>query len=134
MRFQLMDPDEPLKHQLYLKGTGQFEITQATSVWFTTSIDLTNNFNTRRPSDSVLPKVRSELNKYLTEGETGIDNFYIENRRNIRRETYVRLYAGILEDMFGGAGAEVLFEPFGKRWAIGANVNWVRQRAFNKKV
>ena len=133
MRFQLMDPDEPLKHQLYLKGTGQFEITQATSVWFTSSIDLTNNFNTRRPSDSVLPKVRSELNKYLTEGETGIDNFYIENRRNIRRETHVRLYAGILEDMFGGAGAELLFEPFGKRWAFGGNVNWVRQRGFDKR-
>jgi hypothetical protein len=34
--------------------------------------------------------------------------------------------------MFAGVGSEFLWEPFGERWAIGANLNWVRQRGYEK--
>jgi hypothetical protein len=34
--------------------------------------------------------------------------------------------------MYGGVGGEVLYRPFGQRWALGANVNWVRQRGFDQ--
>ena len=34
--------------------------------------------------------------------------------------------------MFGGLGGEVLWSPFRKRWSVGLNVNWVKQRDFSK--
>lgn len=132
MRVQLMDPNEPLKHQLYVKGTARLALTDTNNVWSSFSVDLSNDFNTRRPSDSVLPRVRSEINRYLTDGKTGIDTLYFEHKRNFSDSWHARLYVGFPEEMFGGAGAEVLYEPFGSRWAIGANINWVKQRGYAK--
>ena len=40
---------------------------------------------------------------------------------------------GLLEEMFGGAGFELLYEPFASRWALGGNLNWVQQRDFDKR-
>ena len=80
MRVQLMDPNEPLKHQLYVRGTVALEVSRNWNLWSSYTLDLTNDFNTKRPSDSVLPRVRSEINRYLTEGENGIDSFYLSTR------------------------------------------------------
>ena len=40
---------------------------------------------------------------------------------------HTRTYAGLLESMYGGIGGEVLYAPDRQRWAIGVNVNAVRQ-------
>jgi hypothetical protein len=127
-----MDPNEPLKHQLYIKGTARLALTDTNNFWSSFSVDLSNDFNTRRPSDSVLPRVRSEINRYLTDGKTGIDTLYFEHKRNFFDSWHARLYVGFPEEMFGGTGAEFLYEPFGSRWAIGANINWVKQRGYKK--
>ena len=34
--------------------------------------------------------------------------------------------------MFGGVGGEFLWSPFMKRWALGLNLNWVKQRDFTR--
>ena len=132
LRLQLMDPNEPLKHQLFLKGTARLALSRHLNVWSAVSIDLNNDFNTSRPSDSVLPRVRSELNQYLTQGKTGVDSFFLEDRRSLQSDLHLRSYVGLVEEMFGGVGSEFLYEPFGKRWALGGNVNWVKQRAYPK--
>ncbi|MFL2535639.1 MAG: YjbH domain-containing protein [Candidatus Azotimanducaceae bacterium] len=132
LRVQLMDPNEPLKHQLYVKGTARLALTDVSNVWSAYSLNVSNDFNTKRPSDSVLPRVRSEISQYLTQGETGIDTLFYEHKRSLFGGNYFRAYAGLLEEMFGGVGAEYLFEPFGARWAVGANVNWVKQRGYQK--
>ena len=133
LRIQLMDPNEPLKHQLYVQGTGRLALSEALNIWSAVTLDVSNDFNTKRPSDSVLPRVRSEVNQYLTRGENGIDSLFIEHRQSFARSLQTRAYAGLLEDMFGGAGFEMLFEPFATRWALGANLNWVQQRDFDKR-
>ena len=133
LRVQLMDPNEPLKHQLYVKGTGRLALSEALNIWSAVTINVSNDFNTKRPSDSVLPRVRSEINQYLTEGENGIDSLFAEYRQTVWRSTHMRVYLGLLEEMFGGAGYEVLYQPFASRWAIGGNLNWVRQRDYEKR-
>jgi len=133
LRIQLMDPNEPLKHQLYVKGTGRLALSEALNIWSAVTVDVSNDFNTKRPSDSVLPRVRSEINQYLTEGESGIDSLFAEYRQTVWRSTHARVYLGLLEEMFGGAGFEVLYEPFASRWAFGGNLNWVQQRDYDKR-
>ena len=34
--------------------------------------------------------------------------------------------------MYGGAGGEVLYSPYMQRWALGVNVNAVKQREFER--
>ena len=132
LRVQLMDPDEPLKKQLYLNGKARLAITNGLNLWSSYSLDINNDFNVKRAADSVLPRVRSEINRYLTEGETGIDSLFIEHRTTVRRNIHMRSYVGLLEEMFGGGGIEALYHPSLSRIAVGANVNWVKQRSFNK--
>ena len=132
MRVQVMDPNEPLKHQLYVRGTAAFELSRNWNLWSSYTLDLANDFNTKRPSDSVLPRVRSEINRYLTEGENGIDSFYFEYKELVAKDLTFRGYGGVLEEMFGGVGGEFLWSPFMRRWALGLNLNWVKQRDFAK--
>ena len=50
-------------------------------------MDITNNFDeSTRQSDSVLTRVRSDVVKYLTEGESGLDSLYIQKRGNSRKD------------------------------------------------
>ena len=133
LRLQVMDPDAPLKHQLYLKNTGRVALSDSLNIWSVATIDISNDFDTRRPSDSVLPRVRSEINQYLTQGENGIDSLFGEYKESLSSSLHARFYVGLLEEMFGGVGGEVLYEPFATRWAVGANLNWVQQRAFDRR-
>ena len=133
LRVQLMDPDAPLKHQLYIKGTGRIALSESYNIWSAVTIDVSNDFTTKRTSDSVLPRVRSEVNQYLTKGENALDFLFLERRTSISSSLHSVAYVGILEEMFGGAGVEFLYEPFASRWALGANLNWVKQRDFDKR-
>jgi hypothetical protein len=36
--------------------------------------------------------------------------------------------------MYGGLGAEILYRPHAARWALGADINWVKQRDFDQLV
>ena len=132
MRVQLMDPNEPLKHQFYVKGTARLALTDQLNIWSSYTIDLANDFNKKRPSNSVLPRVRSEINRYLADGKNGVDTFFAEYKRSLLPDIHTRAFIGLVEEMFGGVGSEFLYQPFDSRWALGGNLNWVKQRSYNK--
>ena len=44
-----------------------------------------------------------------------------------------KVTAGYLEMMYGGVGGEVIYMPDHKKWAVGFNTYWVKQRDFNQK-
>jgi hypothetical protein len=95
--------------------------------------DIYNNFgDIDRVSDSVLPRVRSDVASYLREGESGLDALYLENRGSWQRELHFRVFGGVLEEMYSGIGGEMLLQPHGSRLALGVSANWVKQRAFDK--
>ena len=71
--------------------------------------DITNNFNeSTRQSDSVLTRVRSDIVRYLNEGASGLDSLYVQKRGNLGKETYFRVFGGVLESMYSGIGGEIL--------------------------
>jgi len=49
------------------------------------------------------------------------------------RDIYARLDAGLLEEMFGGVGGEILYRPFNKTWAVGLALHRVKQRDYKQK-
>jgi hypothetical protein len=97
------------------------------------AFDIYNTFGeSTRQSDSVLPRVRSDIVKYLQEGESGLDSLYLENRGSVSPGLHYRALGGILEEMYSGIGGELLYQPYQSRLAFGASANWVRQRDFDK--
>jgi Exopolysaccharide biosynthesis protein YbjH len=84
-----------------------------------------------RQSDSVLPHVRSDIVEYLQHGRSGLTRLQADYLFSPAKDVYARVSAGLFEWMYGGVGAEVLYRPFGGRFGIGADINWVKQRDFN---
>jgi hypothetical protein len=95
--------------------------------------DILNNFDDIKvDSDSVLPHVRSDIKFYLQKRSYFVERLQADYLFSPFDEFYARVSAGIFEWMYGGYSAEVLYRPFESRWAVGADVNRVRQRAFDQ--
>ncbi|MDA8663915.1 YjbH domain-containing protein [Porticoccaceae bacterium] len=133
-RTQLFDPDDPLRYQFYAEVGVELALPSNWALRGSFGYDINNNFDQSRRADSgsVLPRVRSDVVKYLVQGDTGLDSLYLEKRGNWRSDVYYRAFGGILEDMYSGVGGELLYQPFQSRLAFGLSANWVRKRDFDK--
>ena len=131
-RQSLFDPDNPL---YVMFGVGATEGLRLTRGWFvegTVVASLYNDFNQiHRPPDSALPNVRSDIANYLKHETIGLENLSTSYFFKLAPEIYGRVSGGYLEQMFAGAGGELLYRPFGKRWAIGVDLWTVLQRGYD---
>jgi hypothetical protein len=71
---------------------------------------------------AILP-VRSNEDRFARR-TIALDTQYIAFTHSPRSDTHIALSAGYLEEMYGGAGGEILYRPFNARWAIGAE-SWL---------
>ena len=132
-RLQLFDPDDPARYQIYLNAGLNYTLNKSWSIQGNYRFDITNNFDEsrRKTSNSQLPKVRSDIVKYLIEGESGVESLYLDGRGSLASGLHYRAYAGVLETMYSGVGVELLYQPFQSRLAYGLSANRVRQRDFD---
>ena len=130
-RQYLGDSAQFLLYQIYVRLNGRLELMRGLSLTGTLFGNLYNNFEkASTASDSKLPRVRSEILKYLQGADHKLSRLGVNYAYSPRTDLYARVSAGIFEEMFGGVGAEVLYRPFGSRWAVGFDINRVRQRDF----
>ena len=133
-RLQLMDPDEPLRYQLFAQLKSSIPLPANFTIRSSIAIDIENNFDTIiRESDSVLPRVRSEMKKYYQQGETGVESLFIAYQNSIHQKAFIRLEAGIFEEMFSGIGGEILFSKPQSRFATSASLHWVKKRDYDRR-
>ena len=133
-RLQLFDPDDPARYGLYTKIGASVALPKAWTLTGAYGVDIYNNFDEsgRVNSGSALPRVRSDVVKYLQQGDTGLDSLYFEKRGSAYKGLHYRVFGGVLEEMYSGVGGEVLYQPFQSRLAYGLSANWVRQRDYDK--
>ena len=133
-RLQLFDPDDPARYQVYANIEAGLVLPKSWVLRSAYGVDITNNFDesNRQTSDSILPHVRSDIVKYLIEGDTGLDSLYLEKRGSAYKGLHYRVFGGVLEEMYSGVGGELLYQPFQSRLAYGLSANWVRQRGYEK--
>ena len=133
-RFQFFDPDDPARYQLYGRIGMSMALPDDWTLRGEYGQNITHNFDesNRLNPDSVLEHVRSDIVKYLIEGDSGLHYLYLEKRGNIRNDIYYRVFGGVLEEMYSGVGGEVLYQPFQSRLAFGVSTNWVQQRDYDK--
>jgi hypothetical protein len=84
-----------------------------------------------RPSNSVLPHVRSDFNIYDRESDFEVTHLTGEYFFRPGENLYGRVSAGYLERMFGGVSGEVLWKPIDSPLALGVEVNYAKQRDFD---
>ena len=135
-RFQLFDPDDPARYQIFADLSSEYALSNYWAVKASFAVDIENNFDEsqRQESDSVLPNVRSNVARYLADGDSGLEKLIIEGRNTIGRSFHYRAVAGYFETMFAGAGGEVLYWPTKSRIAVGASLAYAKQRDYDRRL
>ena len=123
-------------YQLWAALSGSVEVARGLSANGTLGRNIYNNFDriTTEPPGGELHKVRSDVKEYLQQGQNNIVRLQTQYMAMPLPDLYVRLSAGLFEEMYGGYGGEILYRPFASRFAAGVDLNWVRQREFDQQL
>lgn len=133
LRQTLGRPEAFILYQLWARLSGSLQFSPGLTASGSLGFNIADNFERLRiPSDSVLPRVRSDIKEYLAEGRNALTHLQMDYVFDIDQDLYGHLYGGLLEEMFGGVGGEILYRPFDTNWAIGADLNWVQQRDYDQ--
>jgi len=132
LQYGLFDPDDPLRAELRAEASGRIDFAPGLSVSGSVAAPIIGNFdNITRGSNSVLPRVRSESNRYSEETDVGVYRLVGEYLFNPAPNVYGKVSGGLLEQMFAGVGGELLYRPPNSRLAFGGELYYVKQRDFD---
>ena len=125
---------EGLLYRLGLTARGNWYFEPGT--WWTGSLQygLVDNYNKfiYPPSNSTLPRVRTQIEKYVKSSPVMMPVFQLTHVDKLDSNNFVSLYGGMLEMMYGGVGGEWLYRPWRSPVAVGIDVNAVRQRGYKQ--
>lgn len=133
VKSSLFDPDSPFRADFGIRLSGRYEIAPGLFLSGAASKRIVGNMSkTDHDAVSALPKVRSDSNKYDKFGDPTIDHLTLAWYGKPGHNVYSRVTVGYLERMYGGISGEVLWKPVDSRLAVGAELNYVKQRDFNQ--
>lgn len=99
----------------------------------TLGLNVLDNFDRfKYTAPSNLPRVRTYLREYMTNSPLNVSNLQLTHQGGLGASQFYSVYAGYLESMYGGVGAEWLYRPWHRSWAVGVDMNRVRQRSFDQ--
>ncbi len=126
------DPNNPARFGLFADFDGYTELLPGVTLETILEGKVWSDLGQSLPNNSLLPHVRSDFPLYYTDGANGISMLDATYRTRVASDVFTEVKIGYLEDMFAGAGAQVLWRPNGERWAIGGDVYQVWQRNFDR--
>ena len=133
VRTALFAPDNPLRIDVGVRASARYDI--APGLVFSGAITkklLGNLSKSNRVSTSPLQHVRSDSAIYDREGDPAIENLAFAWYTKPAPDLYSRVTVGYLERMFGGVSAELLWKQVDKPYALGVEINYVKQRDFDQ--
>lgn len=130
LRYSVFDPSDPLRIDVGLRLSGELQLARGLYLAGSVTHRLAGNMDKyNRPSNSLLPRVRTE--DYLrSRNDTELERLTLAWYMRPGKDLYGRVTAGYLERGFGGVSAELLWKPVNSRLALGAELNYVKQRSF----
>ncbi len=128
---QLFDGSNPLRGEYGLQGDIRYALRPNLYLEGTARYRVSDNRSDARVSESTLQPVRRNVAEYGTAGEIGIEDLALHWYERPGRSLYSRASLGYFEKMFAGASAEILWKPVDSRLALGAELNYVVQRAYD---
>lgn len=125
-------PDAFILYQLTANAQAKYQFSSSTWLSGKVEVGLLDNFERfDYTAPSNLPRVRTNIREYLTSSKLRLNNLQLNQTYQVAPDWFGMTYAGYLEMMYAGAGGELLYRPYAKKWAVGIDVNYVRQRHFN---
>ncbi|SLN74214.1 hypothetical protein ROJ8625_04025 [Roseivivax jejudonensis] len=127
----LFDPDAPFRADVGAQLAATYEPTAGLVFRGQVRKKVFGNLDeSTRESDSVLPRVRSEFNRYDRNADPRLTQLTGSYFFRPGEDLYGRVSAGYLEPFFGGVSAELLWKPVDSKLGFGIEANYVKQRDF----
>ncbi|SFQ78672.1 YjbH domain-containing protein [Donghicola eburneus] len=127
------DPDDPYRGDVGVQVRGTYEFFEGSYVQGIMRQRVAGTLSeSTRESDSVLPRVRSEMNRYDKNGDLLLTELTYNHRYQAAPSVFTRATIGYLEPAFAGISTEVLWKPYDKRYGVGLEMNYVKQRDFDQ--
>jgi len=134
LKHQIGGPEGFYLGQLFWKTDTNIKFSKNLSLYGSFGINLYDTFNDfNNASYSDIPHVRSDIQDYLKEGKNNIQRMQLQYMFSPLKDVYFRADLGLLEEMFGGVGGEVLYRPFTKNYSLGLSLHKVKQRGFKQR-
>ncbi len=134
LRQHVGGPDAFYFGQLWWRTGAELVLSSHWSIAGAVGINIYNNFDGLKDRDtSSLPHVRSDIVRYLKEGEDNLVKLESNTIWSPAPAWFARFSAGIFEEMYGGVAGELLYRQPYSWWAAGLNVNRVRQRDYDQR-
>lgn len=131
------NPEAFYMYQGGLFANAGYRISNNVMINSTAKLTLLENFDkfnyTVDAQQTPLPRVRTYMREYVTGSVLSMENLYLQWQDQIAPNIFAQAYGGYLETMFGGVGAEVLYRPVDSNFAIGFDINYVRQRSYENE-
>lgn len=123
------DPSGAVKYDWFALAKYQKQL--GSRLFFKTSARATvleNVSDVTRESNSLLPHVRSDVAEYKKQRGVKLDSLLLNKYWQPATRVYARTSVGIYEEMFAGAGGQLLYLPREQDWAVDIQSDWLRQR------
>ncbi len=82
--------------------------------------------------DSLMQRVRTDIVQYLRESDLQLTKLHLDYLWSPMKNIFGKASIGLFEQMYGGVGLEALYVPFDKKYWLGAELFYVKQRSFNQ--
>ncbi|MEN2426535.1 YjbH domain-containing protein [Chromobacterium vaccinii] len=127
------DPSGAFHYDIMAEATYKRRLAKGLYLDSALSADLYNTITAvKQPSNSLLPHVRSDIADYKRIKTPKLNRLLLNQYITLSPSTYARLSTGLYEEMFRGAGGQVLYYPgFNKNWAMDLSVDGLQQRDVN---
>lgn len=124
------DPSGAFHYDIMAEATYKRRLGKGLYLDSAISADLYNTITAvKQPSNSLLPHVRSDIADYKRIKSPKLNRLLLNQYMTLSPNTYARLSAGLYEEMFRGAGGQLLYYPgFNKNWAADLSVDALQQR------
>lgn len=126
------DPSGAFRYDVFMRATMDRRLSD--EVFFRGAVDATvveDVSKVDNPSNSLLPHVRSDIAEYKKGNKVKINRLVLNKYYQPAERVYARASAGIYEEMYAGAGGQVLYQPRRGNWTSDLTVDALRQRDFD---
>ena len=133
LRSHIGGPDGFVLGQVWLRGDLRLTLNRNWNISAIAGIGIYDTFDQLKlKSDSVLPRVRTEIVTYLKGlRDYNISRLQINYVTKMSKNSYARFSAGLFEEMFSGIGGELLYRPFSSNFAFGLEAYQAYKRAYD---
>lgn len=126
------DPRQPITLTLGAQLRGSLEPLPGLVLEGAVRQKLTSNSAGVRPSNSILPHVRTDNTLYQETDDPTLNYLTATQYFRPGQDVFARVTAGYFEPMYGGISGEVLWKPVDSRLGLGLEVNYAQQREYEQ--